>query len=841
MKVPVKYSRKKAESKAFQEEYQKRIAEIKALNEKLTLINEELSVTNAELKAYQNKLEELVSIRTHELQKKEESLKYKSRLESLVTGISTRFFNLSPELVDNSINNSLMEISMFFGAEAAFLGEISYSENAYQITHIWKNDSVSYNPDYFKKAPLDDIAWWLDKIHEQKFYVFDYRDNQQAKGQPSKGAHLQGIGFITFMPIIYQGNIVGFTGLTSLNNVHKWDDDEIRMLYQIGEVFVTALKRKESEKILIENERNYREIFNATSEAIIIYDYHNARIIDVNQAALKLFGINYDEAFHTNIDKYSNIEHGFNRRTMLAQIRRTLKEGPVVFEWQAKRKNGEIFWTEVSLKQTEIAGDLRIIAVLRDISERKRSQEIIIQSEERFRSIVQFLTDIIMIINQDVTITYESPSCSLVLGYPPGYLIGKKGFDIIHPDDVAYVKNDLEEVFDNANDYLPTEFRVKGHNGQWISLEVIANNMLYHPAIQGIIITGRDVTERRRVEKALKVSETKFRNIFNNSSDPIVIISNTNSLLEVNEVFLQITGYNLEETRKMKLTEIITDPYLPLLERLVRIFRNESQPVIECEIKCKNKTTFPAEINSKLIEYEGDYALISVIRNITERKQLESRILDTIISTEEKEREKLARNLHDELGPLLSSIKMYINSLTSSIEKPKYDFIIEQLKIILKEVIQSTKEISNDLSPHVLANYGLLAALEWFINKLKPHITINFETNLRDERFPTSMELSIYRIIKELINNTIKHAQATTITIRLHVILKSIHLHYADNGTGFNEVWNNNYAYMGMGMSNIISRCRTINATSKFFNNAPKGMAFEMQVPADDYLPDHFS
>ena len=69
------------------------------------------------------------------------------------------------------------------------------------------------------------------------------------------------------------------------------------MLHQIGEVFVNAFKRKESEKILIENERNYREIFNATSEAIIIYDYHNARIIDVNQAAIKLFGFTYEEAF----------------------------------------------------------------------------------------------------------------------------------------------------------------------------------------------------------------------------------------------------------------------------------------------------------------------------------------------------------------------------------------------------------------------------------------------------------------------------------------------------------------------------------------------------------------
>jgi signal transduction histidine kinase len=285
----------------------------------------------------------------------------------------------------------------------------------------------------------------------------------------------------------------------------------------------------------------------------------------------------------------------------------------------------------------------------------------------------------------------------------------------------------------------------------------------------------------------------------------------------------------------MKLTEIITDPYLPqMVENLSKIFRKEHQPALECEIKGKDKQSFPAEINSKLIDYEGEMALISVIRNITERKQLENRILDTIISTEEQEREKFARNLHDELGPLLSSIKMYVNSLSASIEKPKHDFITSQLKIILKEVIQSTKELSNDLSPHVLANYGLVAALEWYINQLKPYISISFETNLKEERFPSSMELSVYRIIKELINNTVKHAKAEHIQIRLFLILKNIHLHYDDNGVGFNEGWHNNYEFMGMGMSNIISRCRSINATSKFFNNAPKGMAFEMQVPVEE-------
>jgi PAS domain S-box-containing protein len=825
------------DSPEIKAEKQGRTDEIRALNEKLTLANEELKITNEELKAYKNQLEELVSIRTFELQKKKESLKYKSSLEKLISGISTKFFNLSPELIDDSIVNSLKDICGFFHADLAILGEIIYSENAYCLTHLWKNEKIIIDYDYFKRAPLSDITWWLEKTHEQDVFIISSLDNLSDNPPAQNVFRHVGTNFIAFVPIIYQGNLVGFTGFGFIQTNRTLIIDEVSLFHQVGEIFVNALKRKEAEKVLIESERNYREIFNATSEAIIIYDYSNAQIIDVNQAAIKLFGLSYDEALTGRVDDFGNTALGFDRQNIMIQIQKTIQYGPVVFEWQARRKNGELIWTEVSLKNTEIGGDLRIVAVVRDISERKRSQQIIMQSEERFRSIIQFLTDIIWIIDKDIHISYESPSCSQVLGYPPGYLIGKNGLDFVHPEDLQFVLKDMTEVIVKKNDYLPTEFRVKSENGQWISLEVIANNMLDHPAIQGIIITGRDITERRKVEKALKISETKFRNIFNNSSDAIVIISNKYNFLEVNEVFLRSTGYTLEETRKMKLTEIITDPYLPqLMEKLVKIFQNEYQPALECEIKNKSKLSIPAEINSKLIEFEGELSLISVIRDITERKHLESKILDTIISTEEKEREKFARNLHDELGPLLSSIKMYVNSLSSAIEKPKHDFIISQLKIILKEVIQSTKELSNDLSPHVLANYGLLAALEWFINQLKPYISITLESNLKDERYPSSMELSIYRIIKELINNTVKHAQASKITIRLFLILKSFHLHYADNGIGFNENWHNNYEYMGMGMSNIISRCRSINATSKFFNNAPNGMSFEMQVPVDEHI-----
>jgi len=806
--------------------------EISALNERLTLANEELRINNEELQEYQNQLEDLVAIRTHELIQSEKSLRYKNRLQQLFTGISTRFFSLSPELVDRNIDSAIKDICQFFDADAGFLVEIAHTGDLYRLTHLWKKATMEWDVRYFKNSPLPDLSLLYEKLKKGESLLITSIDDLPDNLAVRTAFIQSGSGSVVIIPIIYQDILVGIIGIIAKQTGKNLNPDEISLLKAMGETFFNALKRKKFEITLIESERNYREIFNATNEPMFIHDAVTGKILDVNRAAIQLYGFTHEEALTCSADEYSANDSDFNQQTARDQIRQAVENGSVVFEWLARRKNGELFWAEISLKSTEIGGEKRVLAVTRDISETKKNQELLKQSEERFRSIIQYLTDVIWILDEKLNIVFESPSSWQVLGYKPGFLMGKSGIDLIHPDDLRLVNKELRAVFGKRNDFIPAEFRAKHANGNWILLEAIANNMLDHPAIQGIIITCRDITERKQVEKALKISEAKLRNIFNNSSDAIVIVGNNFSFLEVNEVFLKIAGYSLEETKKMNLTDILTDVHIPAFaERLKRFFQHENLPAIECEIICKSQQVLPVEINSNLIEFEGEQALISVIRDITERRLVEKRILDTIINTEEREREKFARNLHDELGPLLSSIKMYVNSLSSNTDELKHDFIMSQLKMILSEAIQSTKELSNDLSPHVLANYGLMAALEWFINQINPYISISLETNIRDERYSNSLESSIYRIIKELINNTIKHAQADKISIKLHYILKSIHLIYSDNGVGFPDSWKGNHEFMGMGMSNIVSRCRSINAGCRFFNHAPKGISFEMEVP----------
>jgi signal transduction histidine kinase len=129
------------------------------------------------------------------------------------------------------------------------------------------------------------------------------------------------------------------------------------------------------------------------------------------------------------------------------------------------------------------------------------------------------------------------------------------------------------------------------------------------------------------------------------------------------------------------------------------------------------------------------------------------------------------------------------------------------------EAIQTTKQVSNDLSPHILANYGIASAVENFIKKITDHIEIRFESNLENVRFDNSLETTFYRIVKELINNTIKHAKAKNIQIALNKKRNKLLLNYSDDGIGFDI---NTIEKRGMGLYNLMSRIKSLDGKFEF-------------------------
>jgi signal transduction histidine kinase len=230
--------------------------------------------------------------------------------------------------------------------------------------------------------------------------------------------------------------------------------------------------------------------------------------------------------------------------------------------------------------------------------------------------------------------------------------------------------------------------------------------------------------------------------------------------------------------------------------------------------------------------------IFKYMKRVEESRRLtEKMFLNTIIQTEEKERKRFAKDLHDGLGPLLSSVKMSVSSLAQMKQDEASREIIENTELVINEAIKSIKEISDNLSPHVLSNFGLVRALSNFINKINiaKTLRINLITNLKDERFDANVEVVLYRVICELINNTIKHAQAKKINISLSQEGEYIQILYKDDGKGFDvSKIVEHQGSSGMGFSNIYSRINSLKGEINIESENKKGTQVTIKVLTND-------
>ena len=216
------------------------------------------------------------------------------------------------------------------------------------------------------------------------------------------------------------------------------------------------------------------------------------------------------------------------------------------------------------------------------------------------------------------------------------------------------------------------------------------------------------------------------------------------------------------------------------------------------------------------------------------RKESEAWILKAVIQTEEKARQSFARELHDGLGPVLSSIKMTTSAIELETMKTSNRKLVERICKATDEALITLEEISNDLSPHLLKNYGLIKALQTSANQLLANTNIRLELNenIRSKRYNYDLEINVFRIVSELLNNSIKHGAPDKIILRIHETENHLQIEYQDNGIGF-EIKENTKGFnkQGMGLENINSRIKSLNGNYKMESKPGKGVSIFINIP----------
>ncbi len=371
-------------------------------------------------------------------------------------------------------------------------------------------------------------------------------------------------------------------------------------------------------------------------------------------------------------------------------------------------------------------------------------------------------------------------------------------------------------------------------NGDRIWGRIIGNPIYIDNKIVKLVGYIMNVSDRKHAEIQLVESEEKYRTLIEISTDG-VFVNQENKIVYVNSAALKLFGVSNEN-------EVLGEPVLSffhsdyhdlIYERIEKMIQtNESSSPIEERIIRKDGSVLDVEVSATPFMFKQKFAIQVIIRDITERKNLQKEILNAVINSEEKERDRIARELHDGVGPLLSSAKMVLQThISSSQNVDPNELLSKKTLSLIDDAITSISEISHNISPHVLTHYGLTKAIETFINKISRTSDLKIEFNSTIiERIDQVSEVSLYRICLELINNCLKHANAVDILVLLKTNQNKVFLDFFHNGEGFD--WNTEmHQNSGMGLLNINNRIQSLNGKLKWENLQKKGMKVFIEIP----------
>lgn len=460
----------------------------------------------------------------------------------------------------------------------------------------------------------------------------------------------------------------------------------------------------------------------------------------------------------------------------------------------------------------------------RNITEHKKAEEALAESENRLRGIIQTDPECIKLVSREGIILEMNPAgMEMVQADRPEQVIGKSGFDIILPAYKLAFENLLQRVFQGHEEKLV--FQISGLKGRilWMETHCVPFRNT-HGDITSMLSVTRDITESKNAQERLLVSEERYKYLFNNNPASIIIWDiDTFRILEVNETAVELYGYSKEQFLKLTVLDIRPDDEKKRLIDLLDEVKNglHCKKMLRWRHIARSGNQLIMNIAAHRIQYDGKNAVLSLGNNITEKVLLENslneerkirhrQITEAVITGQEKERTQLGEELHDNINQILASTKLYLEcSLKDA--KPRADLVNES-KLLIEKAMTEIRKLSKTLLPPSLGEVGLLQALNELADNIKQvnELAIAIQWNdVNENELPNKLKLTIFRIIQEQLNNVIKHAGAKHVTVRISKSNGTLSISVKDDGQGFEPEQKRN----GVGLRNITSRAEMNNGS----------------------------
>lgn len=357
--------------------------------------------------------------------------------------------------------------------------------------------------------------------------------------------------------------------------------------YQLMKSIRYSIERKRINDQLIFSELKYRNLFFTSPAPLWVFDTSTYKFLDVNQAAIRLYGYSKEEFLKMTIRDI----RPFSELEKLDFILKSNRGSKVQFHGQCthQKKNGEILQVELQSNLIDFDNEpARLVQVI-DITEKLRIQQEIINSERRFKALVQEGSDYIAILNERDEFSYISPNAASALGYKDNQFKGKDTFDLIHPDDIERVKHCFKRV-EIERKVAIDSFRIKAADGSWHWFETILTNMLDDPAVKGIISNNRDVTERHAYEETIRKQGNLFRALIEKSPNMKALITLEGDIVFGTPSITKILGYSPEDYLGKNERDFVHPDDIEMLMKLIEsIVSSEDKASKTIELRIKHK------------------------------------------------------------------------------------------------------------------------------------------------------------------------------------------------------------------------------------------------------------
>ena len=626
------------------------------------------------------------------------------------------------------------------------------------------------------------------------------------------------------------------------------EEEEARIVVSIKDI----TERKRAEEALRENEERYRQLFEAESDAIVLIDNATGCILEANSAAAALYGYSKEELLSKKNSDLSAEPEETQRvtQTTPVDVNRVVTV-PLRFH---RKQDGSVFPVEITGRFLIRQGRSVHIAAIRDITERKRAEEALRRAEENFRRSLDESPLGVRIMTTEGEPLYVNRAILEIYGYDSIEELRTTPVKKRYTPE-SYAEFQIRKKKRQQGEYDPPEYEISivRKNGEVRHLQVFRKEVLWNgkKQYQAIYL---DITERKWAEEALQESKELFEKTFVSQRDAIFLLDAINppTILDCNPAATEVFGYTRQEMVGR------TTDFLHVDETAQKEFQGQLSPTIaergfmhlfEFRMRRKDGKVFPTEHSVIPLEDEQGERIgwVSVVRDITERKRADERVLTyqeqlrslaaELSVSEERERRRIATELHDHISQTLAITKIKLG-MAQKITSPS-DWVgsLNEIGELIDQAIQYTRSLTFELSPPILYELGLEAAVEWLTEQIQEQhgILIDFEDDRQPKPMNEEIRLTLFKATRELLINIVKHAQASKAKVSIWREDISIRIRVEDDGVGFSTSEDKQLGKTTeFGLFNIRERIKYLGGEIEVESEPGRGTRVTLSAPSEE-------